>query len=217
MRIILLGAPGAGKGTQARFIQETYQLPVIATGDMLRQAVANQTELGLAAKAIMDAGKLIPDDIIIEMVKERISQPDCQKGFIFDGFPRTLPQAQALTLALNELGVAIDLVLYFSIDDSEIISRLSGRRVHPASGRTYHVDHNPPRVPNQDDDTGEPLVQRDDDREDVVRNRLNVYHELTEPLVEHYHKLDGVQFEKLNASEDVKLVEGKLRNILEGL
>jgi len=215
MRIILLGAPGAGKGTQARFIQEAYHLPIIATGDMLRHAVANQTPLGLAAKAIMDSGKLVPDDIIIGMVKERLKQPDCQNGFIFDGFPRTLPQAHALALALREIGERIDLVLYFKIDDEEIISRLSGRRVHPGSGRIYHLKFNPPQVAGQDDETGEPLVQREDDHEDVVRKRLNVYHELTEPLVEHYRQDESVEFAKIDASEEVNAVQDTLHQIIQ--
>jgi adenylate kinase len=218
MRIILLGAPGAGKGTQAHFLQEAYQLPIIATGDMLRAAVANKTELGLIAKAMMDAGELIPDEIIIPMVKERVSQPDCAKGFIFDGFPRTLPQA----IALREVGLHIDLVINFEIDDQVIISRLSGRRVHPGSGRIYHLEHNPPRVHNQDDHTQEPLVQREDDHEHVVRNRLNVYHELTEPLVNYYkdwaasNEPDAPDFFTLDATEDVERIQDRLHQRLGG-
>jgi adenylate kinase len=217
MRIILLGAPGAGKGTQARFIQDAYRLPIIATGDMLRQAVANKTELGLAAKAIMDAGKLIPDDIIIPMVLERVSQPDCEHGFIFDGFPRTLPQAQAL----REHGLNIDMVINFEIDDKVIINRLSGRRVHPGSGRIYHLEHNPPRNGEQDDLTGEPLIQREDDQEQVVRHRLSVYHDQTEPLVDYYKQWSQAaessspQFIPLNAAADLESIQTQLRQCLD--
>lgn len=217
MRIILLGAPGAGKGTQARFLQDAYRLPIIATGDMLRHAVANQTPLGLAAKAIMDSGKLIPDDIIIPMVLERVAQADCAQGFIFDGFPRTLPQAQAL----REKGLNIDLVINFEIDDSVIINRLSGRRVHPGSGRIYHLKHNPPAVDNHDDLTGEPLIQREDDHEDVVRKRLNVYHDQTEPLVDYYKQWShsgetgAPQFVPLNAAADLELIQTQLRQCLD--
>jgi adenylate kinase len=217
MRIILLGAPGAGKGTQARFLQDTYGLPIIATGDMLRHAVANQTPLGLAAKAIMDSGKLIPDDIIIPMVLERVAQDDCAGGFIFDGFPRTLPQAQAL----RERGLNIDLVIDFEIDDQVIISRLSGRRVHPGSGRIYHLIYSPPAVENHDDETGEPLIQREDDHEDVVRKRLSVYHDQTEPLVEYYKLWSESQeagspvFVPLNAAADLDSIQTQLRQCLD--
>ena len=164
MRLILLGAPGAGKGTQAQFITEKYGIPQISTGDMLRAAVKAQTELGLQAKEVMDAGGLVSDDIIIGLVKERIAEADCAKGFLFDGFPRTIPQAQAMV----EAGVAIDHVVEIAVEDEEIVSRLSGRRVHPGSGRVYHVQHNPPKQEGLDDETGEPLVQRDDDQEDTV-------------------------------------------------
>lgn len=217
MRIIFLGAPGAGKGTQARFIQEAYQLPIIATGDMLRQAVADKTPLGLAAKAVMDSGKLIPDEIIIPLVLERVAQPDCKNGFIFDGFPRTLPQAQAL----REHGLSVDVVINFEVDDAVIISRLSGRRVHPGSGRIYHVKHNPPQVENKDDHTGEDLVQREDDHEDVVRKRLNVYHEQTEPLVDYYlawaqaKSKDSPQFIRLDAAAGVEKIQAQLRECLD--
>ncbi|WP_188151725.1 adenylate kinase [Teredinibacter waterburyi] len=182
MRAILLGAPGAGKGTQAKFIMEAYGVPQISTGDMLRAAVKAGTPLGKKVKHIMETGGLVSDDIIIDLVKERISQEDCKKGFLFDGFPRTIPQAEALT----ESGVVIDHVLEIFVDDDEIVSRLSGRRVHEASGRVYHVDHNPPTTAGMDDETGEPLIQRNDDQEDTVRNRLSVYHEQTEPLVAYY-------------------------------
>jgi len=182
MRLILLGAPGAGKGTQAAFICQKYGIPQISTGDMLRAAVKAGTPLGLAAKQVMDAGGLVSDDLIISLVKERIAQADCANGFLFDGFPRTIPQADAMKAA----GVKLDLVLEIDVPDSAIVDRMSGRRVHPASGRTYHVLNNPPKVDGLDDVTGEPLVQRPDDTEDIVRKRLATYHEQTEPLVAYY-------------------------------
>lgn len=185
MRLILLGAPGAGKGTQAQFITEYLKIPQISTGDMLRAAVKAQTELGKRAKEVMDAGGLVSDDIIIGLVEERIKEPDCAHGFLFDGFPRTIPQAQALL----DSGVVIDHVVEIAVDDEEIVGRMSGRRVHPASGRIYHTEHNPPRVEGVDDVTGEALVARDDDREEVVRKRLAVYHEQTAPLVGFYRSL----------------------------
>jgi adenylate kinase len=187
MRLILLGAPGAGKGTQARYITEAFQIPQISTGDMLRAAVKEGTELGQKAKAIMDSGGLVSDDIIIGLVKERIGRSDCAKGFLFDGFPRTIPQAQAMV----DAGVTIDHVVEIAVDDEEIVARLSGRRVHPGSGRVYHVTHNPPKVDGVDDETGEPLVQRDDDREETVRKRLAVYQEQTRPLVDFYGDMSG--------------------------
>ncbi len=182
MRVILLGAPGAGKGTQANYIKEKFNIPQISTGDMLRAAVKAGSPLGLAAKSIMDAGGLVSDDIIINLVKERIMDADCDHGFLFDGFPRTIPQAQAM----KDAGIPIDYVVEIDVADSEIISRMSGRRVHPASGRTYHTIFNPPKVAGRDDVTGEELVQRPDDVEDTVIKRLNVYHEQTKPLVEYY-------------------------------
>ena len=182
MRLILLGAPGAGKGTQANLIKEKFNIPQISTGDMLRSAVQAGTPLGKAAKKIMDAGKLVSDDIIINLVKERICQPDCINGFLFDGFPRTIPQAQAL----KDAGINIDFVVEIEVPDSDIIQRMSGRRVHPASGRTYHITFNPPKVTNKDDITGEYLVQRPDDQAATVTTRLAVYHEQTKPLVEYY-------------------------------
>jgi adenylate kinase len=185
LRLILLGAPGAGKGTQAGFITQKYGIPQISTGDMLRAAVKAGTTLGLAAKAVMDAGGLVPDDVIIGLVQDRIAQPDCANGFLFDGFPRTIPQAEAM----KQAGVPIDYVVEVDVDDAEIIKRMSGRRVHLASGRTYHVLFNPPRAAGKDDVTGEDLVQRDDDREETVRKRLAVYHSQTKPLVEYYAKL----------------------------
>jgi len=182
MRLILLGAPGAGKGTQAQFICEKFAIPQISTGDMLRAAVKAGTELGIAAKKIMDAGGLVSDDIIIGLVKDRLTQPDCSKGYLFDGFPRTIPQAQAM----KDAGVPIDYVLEIDVPFDAIIDRMSGRRVHPASGRTYHVSFNPPKVEGKDDVTGEALIQRDDDKEETVRKRLQVYNDQTRPLVDYY-------------------------------
>jgi adenylate kinase len=182
MRLILLGGPGAGKGTQANHIKEKYQIPQISTGDMLRAAVKAGTELGLKAKGFMDSGGLVPDDVIIGLVKERIQEPDCDKGFLFDGFPRTIPQADAM----KDAGVPIDAVVDINVPDEEIIKRMSGRRAHLASGRTYHIIFNPPKEEGKDDVTGEPLVQRDDDKEETVRKRLEVYHEQTEPLIDYY-------------------------------
>jgi adenylate kinase len=182
MRLILLGAPGAGKGTQAQFICEKFAIPQISTGDMLRAAVKAGTELGVAAKKIMDAGGLVSDDIIIGLVKDRLTQPDCSKGYLFDGFPRTIPQAQAM----KDAGVPIDYVLEIDVPFSAIIDRMSGRRVHPASGRTYHITFNPPKMEGKDDVTGEALIQRDDDKESTVRKRLQVYDDQTRPLIEYY-------------------------------
>ncbi len=187
MRVILLGAPGAGKGTQAQYICERYGIPQISTGDMLRAAVAAGTELGVKAKQVMDAGGLVSDDIIIGLVKDRIEQPDCANGFLFDGFPRTIPQAEAMV----EAGVGIDHVVEIAVDDDEIVARLSGRRVHPGSGRVYHVRYNPPQQEGLDDVTGEPLVHRDDDREETVRNRLAIYHSQTSQLISFYREMKG--------------------------
>ncbi len=209
MRLILLGGPGAGKGTQATFITEKYGIPQISTGDMLRAAVKAGTPLGLEAKKIMDQGGLISDEIITGMVKDRVAEADCKNGYLLDGFPRTIPQADAM----RELGIDIDFVVEISVDDNEIIKRMSGRRAHLSSGRTYHVIYNPPKVKDIDDVTGEPLVQRDDDKEETVKKRLDVYHEQTEPLIEYYQsfassgegnapsyaKIDGI-----GAVEDIK-------------
>ena len=182
MKLILLGAPGAGKGTQAQFIKEAFNIPQISTGDMLRAAVKAGTPLGVEAKKIMDAGGLVRDDIIIGLVKERITEADCVNGFLFDGFPRTLAQAEAMI----DAGVDIDYVVEIDVPDSAIIERMSGRRTHPTSGRTYHIKYNPPKVTGKDDETGEDLVQRDDDKEDTVRKRLDVYQAQTRPLVDYY-------------------------------
>jgi adenylate kinase len=184
MRLILLGPPGAGKGTQASFITQAYGIPQISTGDMLRGAMTAGTPVGLAAKKVMDAGSLVSDDIIIALVKDRLKAPDCAKGYLFDGFPRTIPQADAV----RDAGVAIDFVLEIDVPDAAIIERMSGRRVHLASGRTYHIRYNPPRVPGKDDVTGEDLIQREDDREETVRKRLDVYRAQTMPLIEYYAK-----------------------------
>lgn len=182
MRLILLGPPGAGKGTQAAFIKEKFGIPQISTGDMLRAAVKAGTPLGIAAKQVMDSGGLVSDDLIIGLVKDRLQQPDCANGYLFDGFPRTIPQADAM----KDANVAIDYVLEIDVPDSDIVERMSGRRVHVASGRTYHVRFNPPKTAGKDDATGEDLIQRDDDREDTVRKRLEVYQSQTRPLVDYY-------------------------------
>jgi adenylate kinase len=184
MRLILLGPPGAGKGTQAAFVTEAFRIPQISTGEMLRAAGKAGTPLGLAAKQVMDSGRLVSDDIIIELVRQRLQEPDCANGYLFDGFPRTIPQAQAM----RESNVAIDYVLEIDVPDAAIVERMSGRRVHAASGRTYHVKFNPPKVPGKDDVTGEDLIQRDDDREETVKKRLEVYQSQTRPLIDYYAK-----------------------------
>ena len=207
-----MGGPGAGKGTQANYIKEYFGIPQISTGDMLRTAVNKGTELGLAAKKIMDMGELVPDDIIINLVKERISQPDCKKGFLFDGFPRTIPQADAMKIA----GVQVDYVIEINVADTEIVKRMTGRRVHPASGRTYHVIFNKPKTEGKDDVTGESLIQRDDDKEETVKKRLKVYHKQTKPLVEYYSRwsVSGEQ----SAPEYVKIDGvGSVENIRDSI
>ncbi|MDX1735434.1 MAG: adenylate kinase [Halioglobus sp.] len=203
MRLILLGAPGAGKGTQAQYICEKFGIPQISTGDMLRAAVKARTELGMQAKKVMDAGGLVSDDIIIGLVKERIAQADCADGFLFDGFPRTIPQAEAMV----EAGVAIDHVVEIAVEDEEIVARLSGRRVHPGSGRVYHIVHNPPQVEGVDDETGEALVQRDDDTEETVRKRLEVYAGQTSPLIAFYQSMEGTAAPAYHRVEGVGTVE----------
>jgi len=185
MRIILLGAPGAGKGTQAQFLTKKFNIPQISTGDMLRSAIKAGTEMGKMAKAAMDAGQLVTDEIIIGLVKDRIAEDDCKNGYLLDGFPRTLPQADALTNA----GIEIDAVIEIDVPDEEIVKRMSGRRAHLASGRTYHIVYNPPKIAGKDNETGEALVQRDDDKEEVVLDRLKVYHDLTQPLIGYYKEL----------------------------
>lgn len=215
MKVILLGAPGAGKGTQAKMIMDKFGVPQISTGDMLRAAVKAGTPLGLQAKDIMAAGGLVPDDLIIALVKERITADDCEKGFLFDGFPRTIPQAEALL----EAGIDIDYVIEIDVADEEIVSRLSGRRVHEASGRVYHVEHNPPKTAGLDDETSETLVQREDDKEDTVRKRLSIYHEQTKPLVEFYKSLESnggntPSFTRVSGVGSVDSIRGQLFSVL---
>ena len=216
MRLILLGAPGAGKGTQAAFICKKYGIPQISTGDMLRAAVKAGTPLGVQAKAVMDAGQLVSDDLIINLVKERITQSDCAKGFLFDGFPRTIPQADAMKAA----SVKLDYVLEIDVPFDAIIDRMSGRRSHPASGRTYHVKHNPPKVPGKDDVTGEALIQRDDDKEETVKKRLEVYSQQTRPLVDYYSrwaKADPASAPKYRAISGAGTVEQITKRALAAL
>ncbi|MEZ5504063.1 MAG: adenylate kinase [Halioglobus sp.] len=213
MRLILLGAPGAGKGTQAKFICEEFGIPQISTGDMLRAAVKARTELGLQAKQVMDMGGLVSDAVIIGLVQDRIADADCANGFLFDGFPRTIPQAQAMVTA----GVAIDHVVEIVVDDEEIVARLSGRRVHPGSGRIYHVKFNPPRQEGLDDVTGEPLVQRDDDTEETVRKRLKIYHEQTSPLTKFYRNMRGDKAPEYHRIAGVGSVEDIRKTVLAAL
>ena len=215
MRLILIGAPGAGKGTQAALITAHYNIPQISTGDMLRAAVKAGTPLGLAAKKIMDAGELVSDDIIIGLVKERLQQPDCKNGFLFDGFPRTIPQAEAL----KEAGIPIDYVLEIAVPDEAILERMNGRRVHLPSGRSYHIKFNPPKVEGKDDVTGEDLIQRDDDKEETVKKRLQVYHNQTEALVDFYQKLaaegqSNTKYVKVDGIGDVKEVNRRIIDAL---
>ena len=216
MRIILLGAPGAGKGTQAQFLSKHFHIPQISTGDMLRAAIAAGTELGKKAKEYMDAGQLVPDDVIVGLVKERIAQPDCQNGFLLDGFPRTVAQADALKAA----GVPIDAVIEIDVPDDVIVERLSGRRVHPASGRTYHIVYNPPKQDGVDDVTGEPLIQRDDDKPDTIRKRLAVYHEQTAPLVDYYRREaehnPTLKYIHVDGTQPIDAVEKTILAALEG-
>jgi adenylate kinase len=209
MRVILLGGPGSGKGTQAQAITQKFDIPQISTGDMLRAAVREGTPLGLQAKKIMDAGQLVSDEIILGLIKERIKADDCRNGFLLDGFPRTIAQAEGL----EQMGVAIDNVVEFVVDDEEIVKRMSGRRVHPASGRSYHVMFNPPREEGRDDVTGEPLIQRGDDKEETVRKRLQVYHEQTEPLVGYYRQKaeqGAVKFASIDGIGSVDAITSRL-------
>jgi adenylate kinase len=213
MRLILLGPPGAGKGTQAQFICDEYGIPQISTGDMLRAAVKAGTPLGRKVKQVMDSGALVSDDIIVALVKERVAQPDCGNGFLFDGFPRTIPQAEALVSA----GIDLDVVLEITVPDQEIVRRLSGRRVHERSGRVYHVVFNPPKVEGRDDDTGEPLVQRNDDKEETIRHRLDVYRDQTLPLVDFYENLSrrtSVRYERVSGLGTVEEIKREVMRAL---
>ena len=216
MRLILLGGPGAGKGTQAQYISEKFNIPQISTGDMLRSAVKAESALGLEAKKVMDAGQLVSDDIIMGLVRERIQQPDCNNGYLFDGFPRTLAQAEAMKTE----GIDVDFVVEIAVSDEEIIRRMSGRRVHLPSGRTYHVLFNPPKESDKDDVTGEPLIQRDDDKEDTVRQRLAVYHEQTKPLINYYSEWADTsstapQYVRIEGIGNVEEIRGRIFSSLE--
>lgn len=217
MRIILLGPPGAGKGTQAQLIAKEFAIPQISTGDMLRSAIKAGSELGQIAKAVMDKGQLVSDELIINLVKERLAEPDCVNGCIFDGFPRTIAQAEALATA----GVDIDYVVEIAVPDDEIVQRLSGRRSHPASGRVYHVVYNPPKVAGLDDETGEPLVQRDDDKEAVIRDRLAVYHGQTAMLIGHYQSVaqsgeNAPAYHQFDGTKDIEAVKDEIFAVLKG-
>ncbi len=207
MKIILLGAPGAGKGTQAQFLTKQYNIPQISTGDMLRAAIKAGTQMGKMAKEAMDTGKLVTDEIIIGLVKDRIAEDDCKNGFLLDGFPRTIPQAEAVTAA----GIEIDAVIEIDVPDEEIVNRMSGRRVHQNSGRTYHLVYNPPRVEGKDDETGEDLIQRADDKEEIVKERLDVYHDQTQPLVNYYKdqasKIESIQYIRVDGTQDISVVQ----------
>jgi adenylate kinase len=213
MRVILLGSPGAGKGTQAKLLSKQCSIPQIATGDMLRSAVKAGTKLGKEVQLVMDSGKLVSDDLIIALVKERIKEPDCAEGFLLDGFPRTIAQADAL----REAGIDIDTVIEFVIDDEEIIKRLSGRRIHPGSGRIYHLQFDPPKVEGLDDQTQEPLIQREDDHEETIRRRLQIYHQQTEPLIDYYQNSkasNAPRFLRIDATGDVNEIHQHLSQIL---
>jgi len=216
VRLILLGAPGVGKGTQAQFLVEKYGIPQISTGDMLREAIREGTELGKKVKAVMDSGALVTDEIILDLVKERIEKDDCRNGFLFDGFPRTIPQAEALV----SQGIQIDCVIEIHVPDAEIVSRLSGRRVHEASGRVYHITHNPPAEEGKDDETGEPLVQRDDDKEETILERLNVYRDQTAPLVNFYKNMSedaarSVRYHAIDGTGGTDQIRGIIFAILD--
>lgn len=214
MKIILLGAPGAGKGTQAQFLTKKFDIPQISTGDMLRAAIKDGTQMGKMAKEFMDAGKLVTDEIIIGLVKDRIAQDDCKNGFLLDGFPRTVPQADALTNA----GVAIDAVIEIDVPDEEIVKRMSGRRVHQNSGRTYHVVFNPPKIEGKDDETGEALIQRADDKEEIVLDRLKVYHDQTQPLVDYYKgqadKIADLNYIYVDGTQEINTVQKTITDTL---
>jgi adenylate kinase len=211
MKIILLGPPGAGKGTQANYIKQHFNIPQISTGDMLRAAVKAGTPLGLDAKKVMDAGELVSDDLILKLVEERIMADDCRRGYLFDGFPRTISQAEGMTRA----GITVDFIVEIQVDDEEIVKRMSGRRVHLPSGRTYHVQYNPPRRAGLDDETGEALIQREDDKEETVRNRLKVYHQQTSPLIEYYTKpstrtTKAPKYIRVNGMQDIQKIKDSI-------
>ena len=216
MRVILLGGPGAGKGTRAQFMEELFNIPQISTGDMLRAAVSAGTPLGLEAKKVMESGGLVSDEIILGLVKDRVSETDCAGGYIFDGFPRTLAQAESL----KEQGVEIDYVVQIHVSDDEVIKRMTGRRVHPASGRTYHVDFNPPKIEGKDDETGDDLIQREDDKEETVKQRLKVYHEQTEPLINYYKTWsnsgdnNAPQFRQIGGVDSVDEIRDQIKQAL---
>lgn len=215
MRLMLLGAPGAGKGTQAQLLVKEYNIPQISTGDMLRSAVANNTPLGQSAKKIMASGALVPDEIMIDLVKERLNEADCHRGFLLDGFPRTIAQAEAL----KEAGIYLDYVIELKVPDEEIIKRITGRRIHPASGRLYHIDYHPPKNDNQDDITGEPLIQRPDDCEQIIRKRLEVYHKQTEPLINYYKNWEqnstlAPKFERVPGEGKPELIIKRILGVL---
>ena len=212
MRIMLLGPPGGGKGTQAKYIENNWTIPQISTGDMLRENVKNGTPLGLEAKNYMEKGELVPDQVILNMMESRLQNDDCKSGYILDGFPRTIPQAEGLTGLLNNINQELDIVILLNLDDDIIVKRMSGRRVHPASGRVYHVEYNPPKVDNKDDETGEDLIIRPDDQEQTVRNRLKVYQDQTSPLIEYYSKLNILQ--KLEANGSIEEINNKIKQAI---
>ena len=212
MRIMLLGPPGGGKGTQAKYIENNWTIPQISTGDMLRENVKNGTPLGLEAKNYMEKGELVPDQVILNMMESRLQNDDCKSGYILDGFPRTIPQAEGLTGLLNNINQELDIVILLNLDDDIIVKRMSGRRVHPASGRVYHIEYNPPKIDNKDDETGEDLIIRPDDQEQTVRNRLKVYQDQTSPLIEYYSKLNILQ--KLEANGSIEEINNKIKQAI---
>ena len=212
MRIMLLGPPGGGKGTQAKYIENNWTIPQISTGDMLRENVKNKTSLGLEAKSYMENGNLVPDSLILNMMQNRLTEDDCEKGYILDGFPRTIPQAEGLSVLLSNINQELDLVILLNLNDDIIVKRMGGRRVHPDSGRVYHIEYNPPKVDNKDDETGEDLIIRPDDQEQTVRNRLKVYQDQTSPLIEYYSKLNILQ--KLEANGSIEEINNKIKQTI---
>ena len=212
MRIMLIGPPGGGKGTQAKFIEESLSIPQISTGDMLRENVKNKTPLGKEAKDFMNKGELVPDNVILNMMKKRLLEDDCANGYILDGFPRTIPQAEGLTNLLSDIDQELDLVILLDLKDDIIVQRMGGRRVHPDSGRVYHIEYNPPRINNKDDITGEDLIIRADDQEDTVRKRLDIYHEQTAPLISYYDKKSILN--KINAEGDISTIKNRVKDVI---